>query len=123
MVKNPKSATKNESSEKMPAISFEKETHDFGRLIMGEKVSYSFKFRNTGSADLIISDVSTSCGCTVPTYTKKPVKPGEQGILTVTFDSNNRKGFQNKTITVITNTQPNTKVLSIKAMVAEPGQN
>lgn len=123
VVRNPKSATGNENGEKMPAIAFQKMTHDFGRLIMGEKVSYAFKFTNTGSADLMITNVSTSCGCTVPTYTNKPIKPGDQGILTVSFDSSNRKGFQNKTITVVTNTQPNTTVLSIIAMVATPVQN
>jgi len=123
MVRNPKSATKSGNGDMMPAIAFEQKTHDFGRLIMGEKVSYAFKFTNSGSSDLIITNVSTSCGCTVPTYTSKPVKPGEQGILSVSFDSNNRKGFQNKTITVVTNTQPNTTTLSIKAMVATPGQN
>lgn len=120
LVRNPRSATGNESEVKMPVISFDKTSHDFGRIIMGEKVSHTFRFTNTGQADLIISHVSSSCGCTVPTYTNQPVKPGETGTITVTFDSQNRKGFQHKTVTVMTNTQPNTTTLSIKAMVLTP---
>ncbi|HNY60084.1 MAG TPA: DUF1573 domain-containing protein [Bacteroidales bacterium] len=122
MVKNPKTASGEDEGVKMPVIAFEKQTHDFGRLVMGEKVSYTFRFTNIGEADLIISHVSTNCGCTVPEYTKEPVKPGETGNLSVTFDSKNRKGFQNKTITVITNTQPNSSELNITAMVATPVQ-
>lgn len=121
-LKIPKTASGEDEGVKMPVIAFEKQTHDFGRLVMGEKVSYTFRFTNIGEADLIISHVSTNCGCTVPEYTKEPVKPGETGNLSVTFDSKNRKGFQNKTITVITNTQPNSSELNITAMVAIPVQ-
>lgn len=120
LVRNPKSASDQNSGQQTPAISFEKDTHDYGRIILGEKVTYSFKFTNTGQADLIISNVSSSCGCTVPTFTKTPVKAGEKGIISVTFDSENRKGFQHKTITVLTNTVPNSTTLNIKAMVVTP---
>lgn len=123
LVRNPKSASDQNSGQQTPAISFEKDTHDFGRIILGEKVTYSFKFTNTGQADLIISNVSSSCGCTVPTFTKTPLKAGEKGIISVTFDSENRKGFQHKTITVLTNTVPNSTTLNIKAMVVTPERN
>lgn len=120
LVRNPKSAVESGSEKKLAAITFENDTHDFGRIIQGEKISYAFKYTNTGNADLIISKVSASCGCTVPTYTREPVKPGGTGVISVAFDSNNRKGFQHKTITVMTNTIPNTTVLNIKAMVVTP---
>jgi len=120
LVRNPKSASDKKSEQQVPAITFEKDTHDFGRLILGEKVTYSFKFTNTGQSDLIVSNVSSSCGCAVPRFTRTPVKPGEQGLITVTFDSHNRKGFQHKTVTVMSNTNPNTTTLSIKAMVVTP---
>ncbi|MBE0638611.1 MAG: DUF1573 domain-containing protein [Bacteroidales bacterium] len=123
LVNNPKSASDKVSGNSGPVISFEKDTHDFGRIILGEKVTYSFKFTNTGQSELIISNVSSSCGCTVPTFTKTPIKVGEKGIISVAFDSENRKGFQHKTITVMTNTIPNTTTLNIKAMVVTPEKN
>ncbi len=121
IVNNPSSASDN-SADGIASIEFEKSMHDFGRIIQGEKVTYAFKFKNTGTRNLIISDVSSSCGCTIPKYTKDPVKPGETGLLRVTFESDNRKGFQNKTVTVVSNTQPNTTAIKIKAQVVVPEQ-
>lgn len=120
IVNNPKSADGKSVTKGIPKISFNKTEHDFGRVIAGEKISYTFKFTNTGTGNLIITNVSSSCGCTVPEYTKDLVKPGEKGNLRITFDSKNRKGFQHKTVTVITNTQPNTTKLKIKAQVVVP---
>jgi len=120
MVKNPRSAEGKASDKGMPQITFTEDEHDFGKVIQGEKVTFSFRFKNTGDGDLIVADVSSSCGCTVPKFTKDPVSPGSEGTIQVTFDSNNRKGFQSKTVTVVSNTQPNSKVLKIKAMVILP---
>jgi len=122
VVKNDKSAegtTKND----MAKMGFVETVHDFGKVIRGEKVSYKFKFKNVGKSDLLISKVSTSCGCTVGHYPKEPVKPGEEGIIDVTFDSTHKKGIQNKTITILANTQPNRTVLRIKANVIMPERN
>lgn len=119
VVRNPNSA-EGKKKEKMPEITFDKTEHDFGSVISGEVVSYSFKFENTGNAVLIISNVSTSCGCTVTDYPQEPIKPGEEKYLEVTFDSNHRSGYQSKTITVGTNAQPSTKSLRIKAKVTRP---
>ncbi|HRZ21419.1 MAG TPA: DUF1573 domain-containing protein, partial [Bacteroidales bacterium] len=71
-------------------------------------------------SDLRIASVSTSCGCTVSKYSREPVKSGEQGTIQVTFDSEGRKGFQNKSITVLSNAQPNRHELHIKARVEIP---
>ncbi len=119
LVNNPISADSKETAN-LPVIQFEENFHDFGRVIRGEIVSYSFKFKNTGKADLLISKVSSSCGCTVPKYPKTPVKPGEEGIVEVSFNSSGRKGYQNKSVTVLSNAQPNTKILRIKAEVIIP---
>nr|NQU89470.1 DUF1573 domain-containing protein [Bacteroidota bacterium] len=120
LVKNPKTASGREDASHAPAVIFDTDYHDFGRVIQGEKVTYAYKFQNTGNADLIITNVSSSCGCTVPDFTREPVKPGAHGVIKVTFDSDNRRGFQNKTVTVLTNTIPNTKVLKMKAQVVVP---
>ncbi len=105
---------------KQAAFEFEKTEHDFGKIIEGEKLTYGFKFKNVGNSDLIITAANASCGCTVPEYPKKPISPGEEGIIKIMFNSRSRKGMQNKTITIIANTQPSTVVLRIKAMVVKP---
>jgi hypothetical protein len=120
LVHNPKSASGKTNTTGNPKLVFEKDTHDFGKVIEGEIITYAFKFVNEGDADLLISNVKASCGCTVPEFTKDAIAPGTKGTIKVKFDSNNRKGFQNKTITVISNTHPNTKVLRIKAQVIVP---
>lgn len=118
-VKNPNSASgKNDSQ--MPVAEFENDFYDFGRIIQGEKVSYSFKFKNTGKTDLLISKVSSSCGCTVGAFPSVPIKPGQSNKIEVKFDSEGRRGFQNKTVTVLSNAQPSTTVLRIKAQVVLP---
>lgn len=119
IVKNPNSASGKPDTD-LAGIEFEKDFYDFGRIIQGEKVSYSFTFKNTGKEDLIISRVTTSCGCTVGDFPRVPIKPGENGKVEVKFDSENRRGFQNKTITVLSNAQPSATLLHIKAQVVLP---
>jgi len=120
VVSNPNTADGKGSDDALPVISFEKDFHDFGKLISGEQVTYSFKFKNTGKSLLIISNVSTSCGCTVSAFPKQPIKPGEGSTIDVSFDSEGRHGMQSKTISVFTNTQPPTTTLRIQSQVVEP---
>jgi hypothetical protein len=89
-----------------PAMKFEKETHDFGKIVEGEKVSYEFKFTNTGKSPLIVKDALASCGCTKPEWPNAPIKPGESGVIKVTFDSRGKIGLQDKLITITANTNP-----------------
>lgn len=107
-------------TEKGPVMKFEKEVHDFGKISQGERVSYSFKFKNVGGSDLIINEAHGSCGCTVPQFPKKPVAPGEEEVIDVEFASEGKKGMQEKTVTLTTNASPNTKVITIKAEVLVP---
>jgi hypothetical protein len=117
VVENPATASSDDSEKKFPVIKFEKEVHDFGKIIDGEKVSFAFNFVNTGNADLVIRSANGSCGCTVPDFPKDPVKPGENGIINVTFDSNGRAGHQEKEVTIISNTIPSTMKVKIVATV------
>lgn len=89
-----------------PAMKFEKETHDFGKIKQGDKVTYEFKFTNTGKSPLIIKDAIASCGCTKPEWPSAPIKPGENGAIKVTFDSRSKMGLQDKQITITANTNP-----------------
>jgi len=111
--------TAQSSSEKsgMPEFNFEKELHDFGELVDGEKVSYSFKFTNSGDSPLIISNAKGSCGCTVPNWSRDPIAPGESGSIDVSFNSSGRSGKQNKAITLTANTNPSRKVINITSEV------
>jgi hypothetical protein len=120
-ISNPLSA-ENEGqldAKKLPAIAFDKDLHDFGTIKEGEKVTYSFRFKNTGKGDLIIQTASGSCGCTVPEIPEKPIKPGETGYIKVQFNSEGRVGIQEKQVTVVSNTIPNTTIVKIKAEVSE----
>lgn len=119
LVKNPKSASGEQSGE-LSEITFDKLEHDFGRLIQGEILTYVFKFTNTGKEDLVISKVSASCGCTASKYTRDAIKPGGEGKIEVTFDSNGQRGIQNKTVSVLTNGKPGITTLRLKAQVVTP---
>jgi hypothetical protein len=121
VVSNPNTASGEGDSTNLPILRFEETEHDFTRIIEGQTVSFGFKFKNTGKTDLVIADVSTSCGCTVPSYPKTPIGPGEEGVIKVAFNSQGRRGFQAKNVVVVANTQPNTTLLRIKAQVVAPG--
>jgi hypothetical protein len=121
VIENPNTASGKGDLSQLPAFKFEEESHDFGKIIQGESVSYQFRFRNVGKSDLVISDVSTSCGCTVPTFPKTPIRPGKGESIKVSFNSSGKKGFQTKNIVIVANTQPNTTILKIKAEVMMSG--
>ncbi len=120
VVHNPITASGDGDMGDLPVFEFRETLHDFGTIIEGEKVTYSFKFRNAGKMDLVITTVSASCGCTATSYPKDPIPPGGEDVISVTFDSRRRRGFQNKTVTVAANTQPNNTVLRIKAKIISP---
>ena len=122
VVNIPNSASGNRSQDGLPVIEFAKLEHDFGKVIQGEIVSYSFKFKNTGKSDLVIANISTSCGCTASEYPRGPVKPGEEQSIEVSFNSAGKQGFQSKTLEVAANTQPSNTTLTVKAMVFIPEQ-
>ena len=95
---------------------FEKETHDFGSITQNKPVSYDFKYTNTGDAPIIVSEVKPSCGCSVAEFTKTPVKPGETGTITVTYNAA-AKGPFTKQFTVRSNTKTPVKTLTVKGAV------
>jgi hypothetical protein len=91
------------SGEKTAIIEFDKTECHIEKVIEGEKVGCQFSFRNSGTADLIIQNATASCGCTVPRWSREPIKPGKTGSLEVIFDSSGRMGVQKKTVTVYSN--------------------
>lgn len=117
IIRNPISADVIDESMKMPQISFESDMHDFGQLMAGENISYSFKFTNTGNADLVISGCDASCGCTVADFPHERIAPGKSNYITVSFKSQGMSGQQVKEVTVFSNTQPASTKLRIMAQV------
>ena len=77
--KTTSSTTTTANAVNAPVMKFEFETHDFGKIKTGDKVSYEFKFTNTGKSPLIITSATATCGCTTPEWPKTPVQPGESG--------------------------------------------
>ena len=120
VVNNPITAQEVKQEGPLPELSFETLRYNFGDIIQGETVSHQFVFTNTGEGDLIISNAKGSCGCTVPKWPKKPIAPGEKAEIKVTFNSSGREGKQKKTVTLVTNAIPNTKVLTISGRVIVP---
>ena len=104
------------TAQNAPEITFENMVHDFGTFNEEQgNVTHTFEFTNTGKSDLIVQNVSASCGCTTPNWTKAPVKPGEKGVIEATYNPTNRPGAFTKTITVTTNAD--TVTLTIKGEV------
>lgn len=100
-------------------IRFLKTIHDYGNIIADQDYRTIFSFRNTGDKPLLIYDVKTSCGCTVPTWNKKPIAPGVEDHIEVTFHPKEHQiGLEQKTVTVLTNTEQGITVLQIKANVS-----
>jgi hypothetical protein len=120
VISNPGSGNVSTDKNAFPVITFEKDFHDFGKINSGEKITYAFKFKNTGKSVLLITNVSTSCGCTVTSFPKQPIQPGEESSIDVSFDSTGKHGLQTKSVIVFTNAQPTTTTLRIQSLINDP---
>ena len=105
----------------LPKFQFDSVSLDFGRVSQGTEVTKQYTFTNAGKSDLLITEVRGSCGCTVAKdWPRHPVKPGDGGTITVTFDSDGRSGRQEKVISVVANTYPATTGLFLHGDVIAP---
>ena len=120
IVNIPVSADGKNEKVRMPKFEFERTHHDFGKLIQGEKVSFTYKFKNVGNATLVISAVVPGCNCTVAQFTQTPVAVGETGTITVNFNTETKKGLVNSNVIVQANTYPSDTKLSFTANVDLP---
>ena len=120
LVNNP--LTANIKAEKIltPKIEMIETNYDFGDILQGESVSHEFILKNNGDADLLISAAKGSCGCTVPQWPKDPIVKGESAVIKITFNSAGKSGKQNKTVTLVSNAIPNTKVITINGNIIVP---
>jgi len=100
-------------------ITFDKLVHDYGSITKGADGNCEFTFTNTGKEPLILSNVSTTCGCTVPEWPKEPILPGKTGTIKVNYTKTNIIGNISKQVTVISNANNGNIVLSLKGVVVE----
>lgn len=104
-------------SKPLTSLALNNNHHEFGKIKKGEKVSYDYVVTNTGNNPLIISNVKPGCGCTAPEYTKEPIMPGKTGKITLSFDSANFDGMQNKQAEVFANVEKAPVLLTFSADV------
>jgi hypothetical protein len=107
-----------EQATQFPQIKFEETTHDFGEIKQNVEVQTLFQFKNTGKVPLVITNASSSCGCTVPEYPKEAIAPGESGAIKVVYNGSGKDAIT-KTVTLTTNTEQGSEMLTIKAFVKE----
>ncbi len=101
-----------------PNMTFETEKHNFGKIKESAgNVTHQFTFTNMGAEAIVINNVKTSCGCTTPSWSKKPVAPGEKGYIKAVFNPYNRPGTFHKTITINSNAENNPVILHITGEV------
>lgn len=98
-------------------IQFVEDSHDFGNIKEGTQATYEFKFKNTGTEALTLSDVRPSCGCTTPEWTRDSILPGATGVIKAIFNSSGRPGSFNKSITVTSNAASGQKVITFRGFV------
>lgn len=110
-------AERDANSSKFPVITFDKSEHDFGEIEAKTNVETTFSYTNTGDAPLVITDIKSSCGCTVPQdWSKEPLAPGDSGSFTVKFNGSG-KNKVSKTVTVTANTEKGKETVKITAFV------
>jgi hypothetical protein len=101
-------------------IKFDKTVHDFGKIKKGAKnVKCKFKYTNVGTDVLLITRVVKSCGCTEPVYSKEPLMPGQSTEMEVGYTTTDIVGVFNKKLTIFTNGQTESVILTIKGEVIE----
>ena len=109
-------ATRDADATVFPSMEFEESAYDFGNIARGTAVEHVFKFKNTGKAPLVIVDATSTCGCTVPSYPKEPIQPGETGELLVKYNGSGLNAVT-KVVTVKSNTEKGTETVKITAFV------
>jgi len=110
-------ATQQADPATLGSFQFPEMEYDFGNIKEGEVIEHVFKFTNNGQAPLVISNITASCGCTSPDWSKAPVKPGEEGFVKVVFNSAAKSGAQAPTVSIQANTNPTVTRLRLKGSV------
>lgn len=120
IVRNPITADSEQIDTSLLAVmTFDTTAHHFGTVQQGDIINHEFIFTNSGTVPLIISDVRSTCGCTVADWPREPIAPGGTGSIPVRFDTTNKSGFQSKPVTITSNTLPAKTNLFLNGRVEE----
>lgn len=110
-------AARDANSSKFPVIEFDKKEHDFGEIEAKTPQETTFTYKNTGDAPLVVTNIKSSCGCTVPQdWSREPLSPGESASFSVKFNGSGTNKVS-KTITVTANTEKGSEIVKITAFV------
>lgn len=115
--KREKEKARRKAAKSGPKMDFAKTSYKFGTIMQGDEVEHVFKFTNTGKKDLVISNVTVTCGCTHPSYPFVPIAPGEDGEIKVHYNSAGKLGPQKPTVTIISNAYPNKQKIYMEGFV------
>jgi hypothetical protein len=117
IVRSPVSANAPTDTNNVAKMLFSKADFDFGEVIEGKVVEHIFTFKNTGKQALLISNARSTCGCTVPEWPRDPIMPGEEGVIQVRFNTENKVQQQVKPINITANTYPATNTIYLRGFV------
>ena len=108
-----------ETKKEGPEFKFDNEVHEFGEIQEGNKVDHKFKFTNVGNKPIIITDVTSSCGCTIPEWPEEPIMPGKESEIKVVYDSKGKYGKFMKRVSIKSNAITPVKLLIINGTVKQ----
>ncbi len=122
IIRNPVSANEPTDTVNVAKFQFDETIFDFGEVEEGAVVTHTYSFTNVGKVPLVISNARSTCGCTVPDWSKKPVEPGEKGSIEVRFNTKGKKNNQRKPIYITANTYPSKNEIYLEGVVKEVDQ-
>lgn len=122
IIRMPVSAADTMDTSALARIYFEDTGFDFDTIYEGDIAQKVFTFKNTGKVSLLINDVHSPCGCTVPTWPKEPIAPGDEGEILIKFNSQGKAGHQAKGVSIYANTYPNRTLLRVYGFVKPKNQ-
>lgn len=120
IIRNPVSADTPVDTVNVAKMEFEEVTFEFGEVDAGAVIEHTFAFTNTGKVPLTISDARSTCGCTVPSWPKDLIHPGQGGAIKVKFDTKNMRKQQRKPVIITANTYPSETKVYLEGYVFEP---
>ncbi len=117
IIRNPITADTPMDTTDVPVLSFTEKEFNFGEINEGQIIKHAFKFKNIGHKALVIDNVQSTCGCTIPKWNKKAILPNESDEIIVEFNSKGKENKQAKPVTIFANTYPSKTVLYLVGTV------